>query len=454
MKIALITDAWRPQINGVVTTLVELVDQLRDAGHTVEVIHPGLFTTRPCPGYAGIDLAVRPYAGVKQRLDAFVPQAIHIATEGPLGWAARRYCLRHQLPFTTAYHTRFPEILKAALRVPLWLGYALFRHFHRPSSGVMVPTQGVMRLLDGKGFRKLRTWTHGVDTQLFQFSPQARNHELLSGLTRPIALYVGRVSYEKNIDAFLDMPWHGSKVVCGVGPLEGELKSRYDGVRWLGVLSRDVLAGVYAAADVFTFPSRHETFGLVMLEAMACGTPVAAYPVDGPLEVLPEDDQPPFKRRGGVLADDLALASLEALRISRSEARLQALAFSWQEATRLFENNLVSIARRPCFYANQLSDPVFESFLRTTGRHSDYMTIRDVVLPSLVNSASLAMSNNFAHQEPRLSVSCGNLRKQLHIGFPPNRAEYVLIHGDQALSVHGLDNLRQHLSLVIGEVVH
>lgn len=343
MKIALITDAWRPQINGVVTTLVELVAQLRDAGHTVEVIHPGLFRTRPCPGYAGIDLAVRPYAGVKQRLDAFVPEAIHIATEGPLGWAARRYCLRRQWPFTTAYHTRFPEILKAALRVPLWLGYALFRHFHRPSSGVMVPTQGVMRLLDGKGFRKLRTWTHGVDTQLFEFSPQARNHDLLSGLKRPIALYVGRVSYEKNIDAFLDMPWHGSKVVCGVGPLEGELKSRYDGVRWLGVLSRDVLAGVYAAADVFTFPSRHETFGLVMLEAMACGTPVAAYPVDGPLEVLPEHDQPPFKRRGGVLADDLAQASLEALHVPRAQARLQALDFSWEEATRLFENNLVAL---------------------------------------------------------------------------------------------------------------
>ena len=343
MKIALITDAWRPQVNGVVTTLVELVEQLNAKGHTVEVIHPDLFQTRPCPGYAGIDLAIKPYTKMAKQLDGFEPDAIHVATEGPLGWAARKYCLKRGYPFTTAFHTRFPEVLKAALRVPLWLGYAIFRHFHKPSAGVMVPTHGVMRLLDGWGFKNLRAWTHGVDMQLFRFSETALTHPALVGLPRPIALYVGRVSYEKNIDSFLSMPWHGSKVVCGVGPLEKELKDQFHHVNWLGVLPRDELAKVYASADVFTFPSRNETFGLVMLEAMACGTPVAAYPVDGPLEVLRPDAANPQLRKGGVLHEDLAFASLEALKLPRADARAQALTFSWDESTRLFEQHLVQI---------------------------------------------------------------------------------------------------------------
>jgi len=345
MKIALITDAWRPQINGVVTTLVELVDQLSAKGHVVEVIHPDLFKTRPCPGYAGIDLAVKPYPQLASQLDAFEPDAIHVATEGPLGWAARKYCLKHDLPFTTAFHTRFPEVLKAALHIPLWIGYAIFRHFHKPSAGVLVPTQGVMRLLDGWRFKNLRSWTHGVDMQLFGYAEQVTQPPDLEDLPHPIALYVGRVSYEKNIDQFLAMPWHGSKVVCGVGPLEKELKAKFQHVRWLGVLPRDELAHVYASADVFTFPSRNETFGLVMLEAMACGTPVAAYPVDGPLEVLRSDVDHPYRRKGGVLHEDLAYASLEALKVPRSEARAQALLFSWDESTRLFEKHLVKIHR-------------------------------------------------------------------------------------------------------------
>jgi len=346
MKIALITDAWRPQINGVVTTLVELVEQLNFKGHVVEVIHPDLFRTRPCPGYAGIDLAVKPYSQLAKQLDTFQPDVIHVATEGPLGWAARKYCLKYDFPFTTAFHTRFPEVLKAALHIPLWIGYALFRHFHKPSSGVMVPTQGVMRLLESWGFINLRNWTHGVDMRLFGYAETVEHHPDLDDLPRPIALYVGRVSYEKNIDSFLAMPWHGSKVVCGVGPLENELKEKFHHVRWLGVLPRDELARVYASADVFTFPSRNETFGLVMLEAMACGTPVAAFPVDGPIEVLRQDPSSELSTRGGVLHDDLAYASLEALKISRIEARTQALTFSWDESTHLFEQHLVKINRK------------------------------------------------------------------------------------------------------------
>ncbi len=339
MKLALITDAWQPQVNGVVTTLVELVREMEAMGHVVDVIQPGLFKTRPCPGYAGIDLAVRPGRGLAEKMAAFQPDMIHIATEGPLGWAARSYCLKHRLAFTTAFHTKFPEILNAAARVPLSWGYALFRHFHKPSSGVMVPTDGVLRMLARRGFRNLRSWTHGVDTQLFSFQPEARLYPPMGTLVRPVSLFVGRVSYEKNIDAFLDLDIPGTKVVCGVGPLENSLKERYPHIRWMGVLPRTELARVYAAADVFVFPSRSETFGLVMLEAMACGTPVAAYPVDGPLEVLARGDG---VARGGVMHTDLQQACYSALAVPRHEARLRALDFSWAHSAQLFESFLVS----------------------------------------------------------------------------------------------------------------
>lgn len=339
MKIALITDAWKPQINGVVTTLVELVLELEKLGHQVEVIHPGLFKTRPCPGYAGIDLAIRPKARLAERMDAMQPDAIHIATEGPLGWAARSYCLKHGLRFTTAFHTKFPEILHAALKIPLSWGYALFRHFHKASSGVMVPTDGVLRMLQQRGFRHLRSWTHGVDTALFTFQPQPVAYPPLGTLVRPVSLFVGRISYEKNIAAFLDLDIPGTKLVCGVGPLEVALKARYPQVRWLGVLPRDELARVYAAADVFVFPSQSETFGLVMLEAMASGTPVAAYPVDGPLEVLGTQDG---RSHGGVMHTDLRQACQAALALPRHEARARALDFSWAQAARLFEGHLVA----------------------------------------------------------------------------------------------------------------
>lgn len=338
MKIALITDAWQPQVNGVVTTLVELVRELEALGHEIEVIHPGHFKTRPCPGYAGIDLAVRPARGLAAKLNAFESEAIHIATEGPLGWAARRYCLKHDLRFTTAFHTKFPEILNAALKIPLSWGYALFRYFHKPSSGVMVPTHGVLRMLEQRGFRNLRSWTHGVDTQLFAFQPQPRLYPPMGTLVRPVSLFVGRVSYEKNIDAFLRLDIPGTKIVCGVGPLEASFKARYPAVHWMGVLPRDELASVYAAADVFVFPSKSETFGLVMLEAMATGTPVAAYPVDGPLEVLGKADG---SCHGGVMEADLQQAYFAALAVPRHEARLRALDFSWLRAAQLFERYLV-----------------------------------------------------------------------------------------------------------------
>jgi len=334
LKLTLVTDAWVPQVNGVVTTLQELVRELGPLGHTVEVIHPGQFRTRPCPGYAGIDLAIRPARALAARLAASAPDAIHIATEGPLGWAARRYCTRHGLAFTTAFHTRFPEILNAALRMPLAWGYALFRHFHKASSGVMVPTQAVLEMLQRRGFGNLRSWTHGVDTELFRFEAQPRPLVSLGALARPVSLFVGRVSYEKNIEAFLKLDIPGTRIVCGVGPLLADLKVRYPHVRWLGVLARDELARVYAAADVFVFPSRSETFGLVMLEAMSCGTPVAAYPCDGPTEVLATG-------LGGVLHEDLHRGFFSALAVPRSQARERALQFSWATAASQFAANLV-----------------------------------------------------------------------------------------------------------------
>lgn len=330
LKIALVTDAWQPQVNGVVTTLVELVRWLRAAGHEVEVIEPGQFATRPCPGYPGIDLAVRPGSEVARRLDACAPDAVHLATEGLLGWAARRHCLRRGWAFTTAFHTKFPEILHAAARVPLSWGYALFRHFHRPSAGVMVPTLGVLQGLEARGFRNLRAWTHGVDTTLFRFQGEAVACETTGLRAHPVALFVGRVSYEKNIEAFLQLDMPGTKVVCGVGPLEHKLRQRYPDARWLGILPREELARVYASADVFVFPSRADTFGLVMLEAMACGTPVAAYPCDGPHEVLGAHE--PGGVQGGALDEDLGAAVRRALGVPRHEARARAVTFGWDAA--------------------------------------------------------------------------------------------------------------------------
>jgi glycosyltransferase involved in cell wall biosynthesis len=247
------------------------------------------------------------------------------------------------LRFSTAFHTKFPEILKAALKVPLWLGYALFRHFHKPSCSVMVPTHGVLRMLEQRGFRKLRSWTHGVDTDLFAYHAEPQSSPLMGALQRPVSLFVGRVSYEKNIDAFLKLNIPGTKVVCGVGPLEAALKACYPQVRWMGILPRDELAKIYAAADVFVFPSRSETFGLVMLEAMATGTPVAAYPVDGPLEVLGISGS---GWQGGVLDEDLQQACYRALAVPRREARARARDFSWAHAAQLFESYLVGSQKK------------------------------------------------------------------------------------------------------------
>jgi glycosyltransferase involved in cell wall biosynthesis len=334
MKLALVTDAWRPQVNGVVTTLVELHAGVQERGHEVLLIEPGQFRRFPMPGYREIELAWRPYRQVARMLDEAQPDAVHIATEGPLGTAARKHCLKRGWRFTTAFHTRFPEILAAALRVPERWGYWWFKRFHAPSSGIMVPSAGMYDILDNYGFKPLKHWSHGVDLKLF--------HPIAGadlGLPRPVFLHVGRLSPEKNLEAFLDLDLPGSKVVYGVGPLEERLKRQYPQVHWRGVVPRHELVHIYSAADVFVFPGRSETFGLVMLEAMACGTPIAAYPVPGPLDVLePNHDG----EDGGVLHENLRAAALQALDVPRSYARRRALQLDWDQVCAEFIGHLVA----------------------------------------------------------------------------------------------------------------
>lgn len=329
MRIALATDAWRPQVNGVVTTLVELVARLEDRNHEVRVIEPSAFRRFACPGYRELELAWRPGRGVAAALDGFAPDAVHIATEGPIGGAARRHCLRRGWRFTTAFHTRFPVILERALGIPERWGYALFRRFHAPSDGVMVPSAGTQRILQAHRFENLRAWSHGVDLALFR---PVEDADL--GLPRPVFLYVGRVSYEKNLQAFLDLDLPGSKVVYGTGPLVERLQAAHPEVHWRGIVPREQLPRIYSAADAFVFPSRSETFGLVMLEALACGTPVAAFPVPGPLDVV--GDSP-----GGVLDDDLRAAALRALDVPAEAALARAREFDWDAVCEQFLGFLV-----------------------------------------------------------------------------------------------------------------
>ena len=328
MKIITVTDAWAPQVNGVVRTIEATNRELERAGHQTVVLSPDRFLTLPCPGYDGIRLAVAPQLRLGRMLAAEMAGgeefALHIATEGPLGRAARRWCRRGGVPFTTAYHTRFPQYMQAMYRVPeAWI-YSVMRRFHNDASVVMAPTPTVAAELREHGIRNVALWTRGVDTDLFKPSPP-----LPLKLPQPIFLYVGRVSVEKNIADFLIADLPGAKVVAGEGPALSTLKRRFPEAHFLGVLSQPELAQLYSAADVFVFPSQTDTFGLVMLEALACGTPVAAYPVQGPVDVLGQADV-------GVLHEDLRMAAAAALKIDRRRCREFALARSWSVATREF----------------------------------------------------------------------------------------------------------------------
>ena len=292
------------------------------------MIHPGQFRTIPCPSYPEIRLALFPGSGMARRLAGAAPDAVHIATEGPLGKAARDHCVNRGIGFTTAYHTRFPEYVHARLRVPLDWTYAFMRRFHAPSAAVMVATASIEAALERRGFRNLRRWTRGVDTGMFH--PREKG---FLDWPRPILLYVGRVAVEKNIEAFLTLDLPGSKVVVGDGPQRASLQRRFPAVQFVGAKHGEELARYYAAADVFVFPSRTDTFGLVLLEALASGVPVAAYPVPGPLDIVEGADV-------GALDDDLARAVTRALDIPAERCRAHALTYSWDISVRQFLSNL------------------------------------------------------------------------------------------------------------------
>jgi glycosyltransferase involved in cell wall biosynthesis len=318
-------------------TLRNTIRGVEAAGHVVEVIGPDRFRSIPCPTYPEIRLALRPFPGFAKLAAEFAPDAVHIATEGPVGTAARKFCLREGLAFTTAYHTRFPEYVHARIRLPLALSYQWLRRFHAPATAVMVATAALHTDLERWGFGNLVTWTRGVDTELFRPGPPLAND-----WTRPVFMYVGRVAVEKNIEAFLALDLPGTKVVVGDGPQRAALQRRFPGTVFTGAKHGEELAAHFRSADAFVFPSRTDTFGLVLLEAMASGTPAAAFPVTGPIDVVASG-------RSGVLSEDLRAAALAALELSRDAVRQHALAFSWERATAQFLSHLRSNHAGPRF---------------------------------------------------------------------------------------------------------
>jgi glycosyltransferase involved in cell wall biosynthesis len=336
MRILLATDAWEPQVNGVVRTLARVVAELRAMGDQVEVISPDQFATFPLPTYPEIKLAVGAHETVQETFKSFEPEAIHIATEGPIGLAARRICLEWKLPFTTSYHTRFPEYVSARLPVPLMAGYAYMKWFHRPSGRLMVATPTLRDELARHGFRNLSQWSRGVDTDLFH-PREPGDPDVFEGLARPVFLNVGRVAVEKNIEAFVKLDLPGTKVVVGDGPQRDELMAAHPEAVFPGAKFGTELAAYFACADAFVFPSLTDTFGLVLLEAMATGTPVAAFSAAGPIDLIPGSG-------AGVLApgrvDGLADAAVACLELDRGAVRAFAEQFSWRACAEEFRRNL------------------------------------------------------------------------------------------------------------------
>jgi glycosyltransferase involved in cell wall biosynthesis len=338
MRVLIATDAWHPQVNGVVRTLLSLSECLRGLGVTPLFLTPDGFPSIAVPTYPGLRCALPNPREVARRVEETAPDAIHIATEGPIGHIARRYCLAHGLPFTTSYTTRYPEYISARFPLPEALSYAYLRRFHAPARVTMVATKSLMAELAAKGFQHLGIWTRGVDTELFK--PE---RAIALDMPRPRFVSVGRIAVEKNLEAFLGLDLPGSKIVIGHGPQEAELRRRFPRVTFLGQLEGKALAAHLAAADVFVFPSKTDTFGIVQLEALACGVPVAAFPVTGPRDVIAGN---PI----GVLDDDLSKACMGALGVSRAACRAFALTRTWEHSARQFlahANTVVTDAFRP-----------------------------------------------------------------------------------------------------------
>ncbi|MGB5093337.1 MAG: glycosyltransferase family 1 protein [Parvibaculum sp.] len=333
LKIVIVSDAAPPQVNGVVRTLEQLKENLLAMGHEVVSITPDQFITVPMPTYREIRLALFPARKLARMINAANPNAIHIATEGPLGLTARRFCINRGIPFSTSFHTRFAEYLTARTGLPLALGYAMLRWFHARSSALMVATRSLQTELEGRGFGHPVLWSRGVDLKHFHPRPELQQADHYMGLARPVWLYVGRVAVEKNIEAFLDADLPGTRMIVGEGPRLDHLRRTHPQACFTGALFGEDLAKAYAAADCFVFPSKTDTFGLVMIEALATGTPVAAYPVQGPLDVI--GDAPV-----GCLDEDLTTACLQAIRTPRENCLQFAQGFAWDACTRQFITNL------------------------------------------------------------------------------------------------------------------
>jgi glycosyltransferase involved in cell wall biosynthesis len=318
MRIMLVTDAWDPQVNGVVRTMKRVIAECEAMGHEWDIVSPGGFKTIPLPTYSEIRLAFGAKEAIEERFLEYEPDAIHIATEGPLGWAARAVCLKHKFPYTTSYHTRFPEYIAARFWfLPTWMGYMYVREFHKYSGRVMVATQSMRDELAAKGFKNIAPWSRGVDTDLFHPSKRREDRGPFKDMRGPVWLYVGRVAVEKNISAFVETDLPGTKVVVGDGPQLEALKEKHPEAHFLGVKQGDELAACFANADVFVFPSLTDTFGLVILEAMAAGTPVAAFNAPGPRDLIPGSN-------AGAVDDDLKSACMAALKCSREATRAYA----------------------------------------------------------------------------------------------------------------------------------
>ncbi len=333
-RILIVSDAWLPQVNGVVRTLSTVAGELRAMGHVVEVIGSDRFRTVPCPTYPDIRLSLLPRRKLARLIEQFRPDALHIATEGPLGWAARRWALGRGGRFTTSFHTRFAEYIHARTRLPVGISYVFLRRFHAAAAGTMVATETLLRDLAARGFPRLLQWSRGVD--LVRFAPPAGGHALREwNVPAPVFLYVGRIAVEKNIAAFLDLDLPGSKVVVGGGPQLAALRAAYRDVLFTGPLAESQLARAYGGGDVLVFPSRTDTFGLVMLEALACGTPVAAYDVMGPRDVLRGAEN-----AAGAIGRDLQAACLAALSADRAACRAHAERFSWRACADTFRGHL------------------------------------------------------------------------------------------------------------------
>jgi glycosyltransferase involved in cell wall biosynthesis len=332
MRILVATDAWRPQVNGVVRTLNSLARAAAKLGVTIAFLSPEGFPSFPVPTYPGLRLALPGRRRIAERIAAARPDAIHVATEGPIGFAVRAYCRRHDRPFTTSYTTRFPEYISARWPIPQAWIYAALHWFHSAATVTMVATPSLTAELSGRGFANLGRWTRGVDTDLFR-----PDRAIDLGLPRPVFMTVGRVAVEKNLEAFLCLDLPGSKVIVGTGPQEAELKRKFPDAKFLGMLDNGILASHLAAADVFVFPSLTDTFGIVQLEALASGVPIAAFPVTGPKDVVA--DHPV-----GVLHEDLAAACMGALSLSREACRAFALNYSWENSARQFITHARKVA--------------------------------------------------------------------------------------------------------------